>query len=99
MRVRGDPPPRKADGTACPPSDPAHQGEGWRFVWYRTRPQGRHLTDDDEHNRRIWREAMSVDRRADLVIDTGTTTVADAVELIVDRYGSMRYTPPASDST
>src|SRR6185312_8237068 len=35
---RGHPPPRTGGRYCCPPSDPPHEGEGWRVAWHCTEP-------------------------------------------------------------
>ena len=49
----------------------------------RSRPQHRHLTDDVDATRRVWRAVATVDRPAHLVIDTVGTSVDDSVRRIL----------------
>ena len=57
----------------------------------KSRPQGKHLTDDVELNREVWQafdQNVMPYRRYDLVINTEKTSPAAAVELILAAHAS-----------
>jgi AAA domain len=57
----------------------------------KSRPQGKHLTDDVELNRAVWQafeQNVMPYRRYDLVINTEKTSPAAAVELILAAHAS-----------
>jgi shikimate kinase len=66
------------------------QAEGTRRI--REREHDRHLTDDDESNRAIWRafyERVAPRRHSDLVIDTEQTSAKQAAATIIGAAGTV----------